>query len=763
MNLSRHLLRTLAMTLRHCTGTRSLRRRRQNLRNLSASAATEVLESRCLLDATLPALSVSDVSVVEGNTGQRTASVSVSLNQASSLPVTVQYTTRDKSARAGLDYQTRFGVLTIPAGRTSSPLSVVILADTLDEPDETIEVVLSVPGNATIARNIGIVTIRDDDPMPTFSVSDVVVTEGSTATVTVSLSSASSLPVTVRYQTIAVTAVAGSDFIGAAGVLTIPVGSLAASVTVRTSSDLVDEPNEAFRLVLSSPANATFGKAFGIVTIMDDDGTQLPLFQLSDMAYLGAFQLPPGAVGSSTFEFGGNSLAFNPGRNSLFMASDLDAGLNIAEVRIPTQLGVNGEIAGMPVAPVVQPFVNLGGLLRVDAGGRSTPPALGYENLRIGGLLVAAGGLTGAMFMGYNGAEPEDSTHSHFRTVGLNLSALSASTFTGLVDIRRNAGSESGRVRGGYMATVPEQWRAWIGANFVTGAAAQNRIQYSSSGPALFGFNAANPRVSSGAPLVNYPFGHALQWSEGPSTGPEPIFNGTTKIDGVTFVPGTRSVIFLGSNGMSTIGYGVGSRFNDRARPEQGFHSQDGNYQYQIWAYDIDDFMSVRNGTLAAWDVRPTSVVNFDLPTPDVAKYLGGTAFDAATGRLYISQKLAGPGATPIIHVYQLGRPAPAAAKSARAGSSQSQALTTPVSPASATATTGAYSASTVSSDSAIIPASVLRQSSPTGNARHKAGRTIVSGAASRKRPPVKISGQLELQAIDIVFESPGHVLAASL
>ncbi len=587
---------------------------------------------------------------------------------------------------------------------------------------------------------------------------------------TVTLSNASSLPVTVQYHTTVVTAATGADFIGVSGVLTIPAGSLASTVTIRTSSDSVDEPNEAFRLVLSNPLNARLSKASGIVTIMDDDGVQLPLFQLSDMGYLGAFRVPRGVVGSSTFEYGGNSLAFNPARNSLFMASNLDAGLNIAEVRIPARLSVSGAIVGMPLAPVLQPFVNLGGLLTVDAGGRSTrPPLINYENLRIGGLLVAAGGLTGGMFMGYNGAEPENSTHSHFRTANLNLSALNSTTFTGLVDIRRNPVTGSGRVRGGYMAVVPEKWRAWIGANFVTGAAAQNRIQYSSSGPALFGFDAANPQASSSAALVNYPFGHALQWNEGPSTGPEPFFNGTTKIEGVTFVPGTRSVIFLGSNGLSTIGYGIGSRFNDRARPEQGFHSQNGNYQYQIWAYDIDDFMSVRNGTLAAWDVRPTSIVNFSLPTPEPSKYLGGTAFDAATGRLYVSQKLAGPGATPIIHVYQLGRPAPAptTASSARMVSSLSPALTVPASPAPATAQTESVSASTVSRDAAIIRVSAHRQLSPTVTARHKsptrAGSTIVSAAASHKQPPAKISVQLELQAIDRLFESPDHVLAASL
>ena len=66
--------------------------------------------------------------------------------------------------------------------------------------------------------------------------------------------------------------------------------------------------------------------------------------------------------------------------------------------------------------------------------------------------------------------------------------------------------------------------------------------------------------------------------------------------------------------------------------------------------------MAVRHGVKSPWTLQPTSVVNFDLPTPEPSKFLGGTAFDAETGRLYISQKTAGVDATPVIHVYQLGR-----------------------------------------------------------------------------------------------------------
>lgn len=754
MNVARHFHFRLAIPLSQCFGHQSPGRRRRRHRSGNPSAAVELLESRCLPSATLPALTVSNTSVLEGNTSQQTGTVQVALNRPSSVPVTVAYATRNKSAIAGFDYQAQSGVLTIPAGQTTLPLSFRVLADTIDEPSESFEIVLSVPANAIISHGIGTVTIRDDDPLPVIQVADVKVTEGRAGAVSVSLSNASSLPVTVSFQTTGATATAGTDFLSASGVLTIPAGSTAASVAVQTNGDVRDEPDEAFRLVFSNPGNARLGDVRCIVTIRDDDGTQLPLFQLSDMAYLGAFRVPQGVVGSSTFEYGGNSLAWNPDRNSLFTTSNFDNGLNIAEIRIPTQLNSTGSLAGMTVATVLQPFVNLGGLLTVDAGGRSTSPVFGYENLRIGGLLIAGGSLTGGMFMGYNGAEPENSTHSHFRAAGLNLSALNSSTLTGLVDIRRRSDIESGRVRGGYMAEVPRQWRPWIGASFVTGAAAQNRIQFSSSGPALFGFDALDPQASSGSPLVNYPFGHALQWKDAPSIIPQPIFNGTTSIVGVAFVPGTRSVIFLGSNGLSAIGYGVGSRFNDHARPYSGFHSQNGNYQYQIWAYDIDDFMSVRNGTLNAWDVRPTSVVNFNLPTPEPAKYLGGTAFDAATGRLYVSQKLAGPAATPIIHVYQLGRTATGALAAVSSSSSGASAPSIALNPALA------ESAGTTLVRVSAAPV-VPRTFNTRQNAATARGNTAAAQTSTQNELPALMSPQSGLTAIDSLFESIALSLVA--
>ena len=39
----------------------------------------------------------------------------------------------------------------------------------------------------------------------------------------------------------------------------------------------------------------------------------------SDLTYLGAFRLPSGNFGASSFEYGGTALAYNPANNSLFI------------------------------------------------------------------------------------------------------------------------------------------------------------------------------------------------------------------------------------------------------------------------------------------------------------------------------------------------------------------------------------------------------------------------------------------------------------
>jgi hypothetical protein len=109
---------------------------------------------------------------------------------------------------------------------------------------------------------------------------DVAVAEGNSAvSFTISLSAASSQPVTVAYATAHGTATAGSDYTAAAGTLTFAPGQASKAVTISMLGDILDEADETFFVNLTGPTNATLLDAHGVATILDDD--PLPALSVS--------------------------------------------------------------------------------------------------------------------------------------------------------------------------------------------------------------------------------------------------------------------------------------------------------------------------------------------------------------------------------------------------------------------------------------------------------------------------------------------------
>lgn len=112
---------------------------------------------------TLPALSVSSASVVEGDSGQVTLTFPVTLSAASSEDVVLDYSTSSGSATAGSDYVPASDSLTIPAGAVTGSIEVVVLGDTEIEPDESLTVAITGAINAGIAQGAATGWIVSDD------------------------------------------------------------------------------------------------------------------------------------------------------------------------------------------------------------------------------------------------------------------------------------------------------------------------------------------------------------------------------------------------------------------------------------------------------------------------------------------------------------------------------------------------------------------------------------------------------------------------
>ncbi|NNV54204.1 LamG-like jellyroll fold domain-containing protein [Limnovirga soli] len=116
-----------------------------------------------LVNICQPVISIADKRITEGNSGTTLAKFKVSLSSASTSTVTVNYSTADSTATAGSDYVAKSGKVKFNPGQTSKTISITINGDKQVEPNEKIKVLLTAPVNATIADNLGVGTIKNDD------------------------------------------------------------------------------------------------------------------------------------------------------------------------------------------------------------------------------------------------------------------------------------------------------------------------------------------------------------------------------------------------------------------------------------------------------------------------------------------------------------------------------------------------------------------------------------------------------------------------
>jgi hypothetical protein len=110
-----------------------------------------------------PTLSVGNISVIERHLGLHNANFTLTLSAASANPVTVHFATANGTAKSPSDYRARSGDLTFAPGQTSLNVSVQVVGDRAPEANETFQLVLSNPSNATLGSSTATGTIVNDD------------------------------------------------------------------------------------------------------------------------------------------------------------------------------------------------------------------------------------------------------------------------------------------------------------------------------------------------------------------------------------------------------------------------------------------------------------------------------------------------------------------------------------------------------------------------------------------------------------------------
>jgi VCBS repeat-containing protein len=278
-----------------------------NLSNLSNGGRTvTVTDSQgvgTLTNDDAASMTINDVTQVEGNSGTTTYTFTVSLDRAVDAAVAVDWATANSTTN-GSDLAAQSGTVSFAAGETTKTFSVTVNGDQTVELNEAFNVNLSNLSNGgrnvTVTDSQGVGTVTNDDAA-VMTIDDVSHTEGDSGTVaytfTVTLDRAVDAAVSVNWATAHVST-DGSDLAPQSGSVTFAAGELTKTFTVNMNSDTAVELNESFNVNLSGLSaggrSVTIGDAQGVGTIVEDDGAQVSIDDVSQIE---------GDSGSTTYTF----------------------------------------------------------------------------------------------------------------------------------------------------------------------------------------------------------------------------------------------------------------------------------------------------------------------------------------------------------------------------------------------------------------------------------------------------------------------------
>ena len=220
-----------------------------------------------------PVLSVDSATVTEANTALQ---FTLRLSRASAEPVKVRYATADGTATALSDYAPMSGTLTFTPGNKTGTVAVTLHEDSLDEPDEFFTLTLSEPshavfpgGHATLSAT-GTIVVDDDAPQLTIGDARAMENIGQIV-FQVRLDRASGRPITVVCRSEDGTATTPDDYELEIGVVTLEPGQTSAEIRIGLMDEVVPEPNETFKVILSEPSHVELATTSATGTIVDDD------------------------------------------------------------------------------------------------------------------------------------------------------------------------------------------------------------------------------------------------------------------------------------------------------------------------------------------------------------------------------------------------------------------------------------------------------------------------------------------------------------
>jgi len=238
-------------------------------------------------DTTKPVVSLKVTDATAGETGDPAAFL-VSRTGATTSALTVVFAVTGTAA-SGSDYPSIGTQVVIPAGASSTLLTITPINDAAVEGTETVTVTLSTNANyiraPSSADYAGTVNLLDDDiATVTVAAADAAAAEAGSdpGVFVITRTGSTSQPLTVNYA-LSGSAHQGVDYLPLPGVLTIPAGSSVGSVTITPLDDTLGEPAQTAVLQLRGGIAYVAGNpALATVTITDNNDPPIVTIGVSD-------------------------------------------------------------------------------------------------------------------------------------------------------------------------------------------------------------------------------------------------------------------------------------------------------------------------------------------------------------------------------------------------------------------------------------------------------------------------------------------------
>ncbi len=245
-----------------------------------------------------PQLQVENASAEESD---GTIVFDVTLNNFGSSAVQIDYQTNDGSASSGADYEAKTGTVEFSTQNTTGTvgtqrISVTLLDDSVIEANETFQVNFTSSTHPVLTASATGTIVDDDDVQdPVISITgEGAVTEGETATFTITADPAPAAALTVTLEI-----AQEGDFVGTddLGTQTVEVGTGGTEThMVATIPDNVDEPSGSVTATLQAGTGYTVADPpdhEASVNVVDDDTPELVLSPTS-------LEIPEGSTGAYT-------------------------------------------------------------------------------------------------------------------------------------------------------------------------------------------------------------------------------------------------------------------------------------------------------------------------------------------------------------------------------------------------------------------------------------------------------------------------------